>query len=218
MNSDIEKVLAAIVCYVVEHRGYVTKTKLLKLLYLFDVEYFRVHRQTFTRFQWKFFHLGPWTAEYEPILEGLVAQDVLIESQSSRSDFDTRFYRTSEHIDLDAAIPGIKDEMVLKSILKRWGDCSTGEILDYVYFRTEPMEFGIRNELLDFSHIAEQKPLTYSRPSSGRSEKEVQALRLRFKHRGPQHSETERAEPTVTPPRYDDEFFEAMSKLEEPRR
>ena len=32
--------IPAIVSYVNEHKGYVTKTKLLKLLYLFDVEFF----------------------------------------------------------------------------------------------------------------------------------------------------------------------------------
>ena len=40
--------------------SYFTKTKLLKLLYLFDVEYYRIHRIIFfTGFSWKFYHLGP---------------------------------------------------------------------------------------------------------------------------------------------------------------
>ena len=59
-TSSIEKLMIAIVSWAVEQGSYITKTKLLKLLYLFDVEYYRVHRRTFTGFSWKFFHLGPW--------------------------------------------------------------------------------------------------------------------------------------------------------------
>ena len=53
----IDNLIPAVVTWVVEHDSYVTKTKLLKLLYVFDVEYYR-HRSTFTGFGWKFFHLG----------------------------------------------------------------------------------------------------------------------------------------------------------------
>jgi hypothetical protein len=59
------RLFAAIVSFVQERGSYVTKTKLLKLLYLFDVEYFRAHRKIFTGLKWKFFHLGPWAAEYD---------------------------------------------------------------------------------------------------------------------------------------------------------
>src|ERR1700730_1177960 len=69
---NIEKLMAAIVTWVVGQGSYVTKTKLLKLLYLFDVEYYRAHRQTFTGFGWKFFHLGPWAAAFDPALDQLV--------------------------------------------------------------------------------------------------------------------------------------------------
>ena len=218
MNPDVDKLIPAIVSYVGEHSGYVTKTKLLKLLYLFDVEYFRAHRKTFTGFAWKFFHLGPWTAEYEPVLEGLIAQNVLAESQSSRLDFDTRFYSSPKRVDLGAAIPNLRDEVLLKSVLKRWGNCNTGEILDYVYFRTEPMEFGIRNELLDFGHILEQSPAPYTRPSSGKSPNEIKALRQRFREQLQTRELAGQQRPAFTHPRYDDEFFEAMARLEESQR
>lgn len=48
MNRTVEQLIPAIVSYVNEHNGYVTKTKLLKLLYLFDVEFFRTNRRIFT--------------------------------------------------------------------------------------------------------------------------------------------------------------------------
>ena len=60
-TPSTEKLIAAVVTWVVEQGSYVTKTKLLKLLYLFDIEYYRVHRQTFTGFSWKFFHLAVYS-------------------------------------------------------------------------------------------------------------------------------------------------------------
>src|SRR6266849_3614938 len=80
-----DKLIVAIVTWVVDQESYVTKTKLLKLLYLFDVEYYRAHRQTFTGFSWKFFHLGPWAAEFDPTLDGLVAKAALVQQHSNSS-------------------------------------------------------------------------------------------------------------------------------------
>src|SRR4051794_32036482 len=75
-----KNLIAAIISFVKQKGSYVTKTKLLKLLYLFDIEYYRVHRRTFTGFSWKYFHLGPWAAEYDPTLDGLLASGALNET------------------------------------------------------------------------------------------------------------------------------------------
>ena len=69
MDKRLADLLVAIVSYVTTHDGYVTKTKLLKLLYLLDVEFYRAHGQMFTGFNWKYFHLGPWTDEFDPLFK-----------------------------------------------------------------------------------------------------------------------------------------------------
>jgi len=180
MNPGVMKLVPAIASYVVEHGGYLTKTKLLKLLYLFDVEYFRVHRQTYTGFQWKFFHLGPWAREFDDVLQTLLGQGVLTEIASYKPEFETRFFRASEPIRIEDVFQSYKDEGALKVVLNKWGDKTTGEILDYVYFCTEPMENGVRNEPLDFSRIAEQRPPTYVRSSSGKTVLEMRQARENF--------------------------------------
>jgi hypothetical protein len=43
MINPLTELITAIVSYVTERGGYITKTKLLKLLYLFDVEFYRAH-------------------------------------------------------------------------------------------------------------------------------------------------------------------------------
>lgn len=212
MNPSLSELIVAIVSYVTEHGGYVTKTKLLKLLYLFDVEFYRAYGRTFTGFQWKYFHLGPWTKGFDPLLDYLLSHDQLTEHVSERSEFDTRFLRANERVDLRKAVANYSEEAVLKSILDTWGESTTGEILDYVYFRTEPMEFGVRNEHLDFSKVLRQVPGAYKRTPSGKPPGEIKALRTQFGQKIAAQASVRNFE--FTPPRYDDEFRAAIQKLD----
>ena len=203
------KLFAAIATYAVEHDSYLTKTKLLKLLYLFDVEYFRLHRETFTGFHWKFFHLGPWTNEFDPVLEGILARGVL---SQTRGLYDGALLTAPNMVDPDSVFPGLKDSLALRGILKTWGGASTGQILDYVYFKTEPMECAIRNEPLDFSVIPANLEPVYKRSSSGATASEIAALRRRFTE-----VRTKRkveATSSITPPRYDEAFEVAISTMD----
>lgn len=212
--ATIEKLLGAVVTWVVAEGSYVTKTKLLKLLYLFDVEYYRVHRTTFTGFCWKFFHLGPWAAEFDPTLEGLVTKGILFPQQSSNREFETIFFKPAERIDLREPFTNVKDEYILRGVLKNWGTRPTGEILDYVYFQTEPMEVGIRNAPLDFSVIQSEKQPVYSRSSSGKTQVEIQKLRTKFEAQQAQRKANQNQPFAFTPPNYDDEYLNAMAKLD----
>lgn len=218
MNRALRDLIPAMVSYITEHGGYVTKTKLLKLLYLFDVEYYRMHRQTFTGFQWKFFHLGPWAKEYDEVIDRLVGQLDLVESASSRPEFDTKFYRTREKLDLGRLFTSYRDEGALKEVLDRWGDSTTGEILDYVYFRTEPMLCGVRNQPLDFSRISQETPPAYKRPSSAKTPAEIETLRSKFREKTAALRSSHKDQFRFTPPRYDADFLDALSKLEQAGR
>ncbi len=211
--ATAENLICAIVAWVVEHGSYATKTKLLKLLYLFDVEYYRVHRRTFTGFGWKFFHLGPWAAEFDPILERLVGTSVLM-GQRSSSEYEVDFYRAAERVEWRAVFSDVKDECILMEVLKVWGARSTGEILNYVYFQTAPMEGGIRSQPLDFSLIPPEARSVYSRSLSGRTRAEIQGVRGRFQAEQAERTARRHQPFAFTPPRYDDEFFEAMAGLQ----
>lgn len=213
MNPLTKKLIHAVVSQVVEKGGYVTKTKLLKLLYLFDVEYYRVHRQTFTGFNWKFFHLGPWAREFDPLIEELVRSETLVESTSAKQDYDTKFFRAAEPSEANGLFPTFSDESLLRSLLNTWAEASTGEILDHVYFHTEPMERGVRNEPLDFSCISQERPEKYARPKSSATEKEIRRRRRDFQDK---LSERNAQSPKFqfTAPRYDQEFEKALEKIE----
>jgi len=215
MNSQLKQIIPAMVSYVNDHGGYVTKTKLLKLIYLFDVEYYRANRRTFTGFTWKFFHLGPWAREFDPVLDELVGAGTLLESQSTRPEYDTKFLKTESPQDFSPLFSNFHDESALRTVLNTWAESSTGEILDYVYFRTEPMEHGIRNEPLDFSVIPEERPEKYVRPASGASVKQIAKMKEEFAARlGALQSSRPPKPFDFTPPSYDEEFRAAIAKLD----
>jgi hypothetical protein len=212
MSTPLSELVVVVVSYVTEHGGYISKTKLLKLLYLFDVEFYRVHGRTFTGFQWKYFHLGPWTREFDPLLDELVANGSLIEQSIERPDFDAKFLNSAEPGNLKKPFDNYKDEAILKSLLDIWGPSPTSEILDHVYFHTEPMEHGIRNEPLDFSRVLQQVPETYKRPSSNKTAGEIKAMRREFNQKIAKRPAS--AAFQFTQPKYDDEFHAAMEKLD----
>jgi hypothetical protein len=134
---------------------------------------------------------------------------------SSRSDYDTTFFKAVADSDLDKQFQSYKDSFVLRSVLDTWGSRTTGEILDHVYFRTEPMQRAIRNEKLDFSKVLSEQPLTYKRSASGRNPGEIHKMREEFKRR----AEVQKAQSGIrfdfTPPNYDQAYEEALRKLHE---
>lgn len=214
-NQAVHPLIQAIATFAREKDAYLSKTKLLKLLYLFDVEYYRTHRRTFTEFSWKFFHLGPWTNEFDPILDELVREGGLVPKQSTHPEYESTNYLPAEPIEIDVVLTNIRDEGALKRVLNAWVERPVGEVLDHVYFRTEPMENAVRNTPLDFSLIPAEQPTKYARSSSNTSPKDVAKMRQALAERQRQLKTQQSLSPPFTPPRYDSEFFQAMSKLEE---
>jgi hypothetical protein len=213
MTDKLSKLIILIVKYINDRDSYVTKTKLLKLLYLFDVEYFRVYRETFTGFDWRFYHLGPWTAQYEEELNNLIDNSLL---KTSFGRNDAVFFKTYEKVDFPDLFNTYKDELPLKLVLQTWAEKTTNEILDYVYFETEPMIFGKRNELLDFSTISENPPIKYKRSSSGKTPKQIQEARKKLDAISEKYqAKSENKKDSSLSEYYDEDFFAAMTILEE---
>ena len=228
MNVETNALIPAIVSYLSERTVNVSKTKLLKLLYLFDVEFYRQHGKTFTGFEWKFFHLGPWTVEFENLLTTLIQRGLLSEVPFSAKGYDGTVLRTEQTRSLRSTLENVTDELTLTRILNDWGNQPTGRLLDHVYFQTEPMEHGVRNHILDFSVIQADLPGLYRRSSSctapgliAKRKREFQERIDAQKRRGtsqdglPDESErSRRPQLAMRAPRYDEEFVAAMNTLE----
>lgn len=146
------KALVKEVCHlaVAQGVGQPAATRLVKILYLADVEWRRRHRgEPLSNWNWLFWHFGPYAMEFNEVF-GAQAQDVeLVEFKTGKVakflNFKTEELRQRE----------VPDEVsfLLRSVVEQWVGVDINYLLDYVYFETEPMEKAKRGEPLDFSGL-----------------------------------------------------------------
>jgi hypothetical protein len=92
-RTQLKQLISAIASLVREHGGAPTKTKLLKLLYLADVENWRDHGQRLTNLDWIFYLYGPWNREYDELLSEMESEG-LVEIRPGREDGEATFINT----------------------------------------------------------------------------------------------------------------------------
>lgn len=219
MTTQFDKLallVKAILTRVREREGYVTKTKLFKYLYLIDVEWYRHKECLFTGFQWIFYHYGPWSQDCENLYAQLKSTDDIQTKPGTRSDLETEFVQTSEPVDLDKALDDFLMESIIRNIVDTWADRRLGDMLDYVYFRTEPMESAERGKSLDFSKIEGKiKPTSFTTQLlSTKSSKQEAVERMRKNIEGRKQVQPLR-QPVFTEPLYDDLYSEVVSSMKE---
>ncbi|MFX1535700.1 MAG: type II toxin-antitoxin system antitoxin SocA domain-containing protein [Promethearchaeota archaeon] len=143
---EISDLIAALAKYYKEKiKVAPAKTKLLKLAYLTEVYYTRLTRKRLTKQEWIFWKFGPYFREYEELI---LNELVFIKPDKKddfypvdiRDDFEIKEFSLDENIALDRALEHADDDL--------------NQILDFVYFDTEPMmKAQTRGEILDFESI-----------------------------------------------------------------
>ncbi|MBU2637273.1 MAG: SocA family protein [Bacteroidetes bacterium] len=152
------------------------KTELIKYLYLTEVEYYRVNRERLTDLKWLFHLYGPYAYELEDTLKLPVFQKLIIETGNDREFIK---YKVAEPNNDYRQYVDPKLSVLIKKIVGQWKDKDFAELLDYVYFETEPMQFiENRGEQLDFSTIIKET-LTVVVPLKASKETERRVAELR---------------------------------------
>ncbi len=155
------------------------KTQLIKFLYLIEVEYYRETGQRLTNLRWLFYHYGPYALELEDILSD---GDFAKSGYKTTKDRNVIIYKVAERVDHYNRKVEVKLSLIIKKILGQWINRPLEELLDYIYFDTEPMEAVYkRGDILDFTTIKEGShqiiiPLTASKET----ELKVDELRKRI--------------------------------------
>lgn len=149
-----------IICLSSEREIILTRTPLIKLLYLIDVEYYRATGHELTGIDWIFYKYGPYAFELEEALSAAgISEDVGKKDFSLEGKHGTAF-RSSGPVAFpleDALARGITQEIV-----REWADKNLDELLNHVYFYTEPMKYAkARGEKLDFSRINRKQEERY---------------------------------------------------------
>jgi len=132
----------------------VTRTMLIKLLYLLDV--FAAedsNGQTWTGFEWRFIHFGPYDGAAQAVIDGLVGHGIHAVQRTGESGKEYILYSLMEFgakaMSLaELAIP-IHVRNRIRQIIGKYGN-SLPKLLEFVYFRTAPMQEARPGETLSF--------------------------------------------------------------------
>src|SRR5438128_139789 len=152
MNAHTSKeILLQILDEAEGRKTHLGKTQLVKFLYLTEVEYYRINRQRLTDLHWLFYHYGPYALELEDILSQPEFEQ---ERFTTQNENEFIRFRVAEQIRGYKTSLGPKVTLIVKRIVGQWRERPLHELLDYVYFETEPMQsVKKRGDVLDFSTI-----------------------------------------------------------------
>lgn len=199
-------------------RGFdVTKTGLVKLLYLSDVEAVRRGRPRVSSIEWVLYKYGPYAFEIEDALRQLAGREIDELAGISALGKAYKVYRATSPEDSVVIDP--EEKAVVGSVLDRWGGESLEEILDYVYFETEPMLTAEWLKPLDFGLIRKREPLvSLADLLVQRGEKETAEkladLKARFWART--HAQAQAAVVPTPAPRFDKVFLDGLRVVDTP--
>ena len=128
-------------------------TRLVKLLYLIDCDYFKWKRETLTGAAWVFYHYGPYSAELIDVVNRApgvtVAELDDLEDGRSFRRYSISSFRGDP---LEMAAPEVRG--IVQTVYKKWAAIDLNLLLDHVYFATAPMLAAQRSEPLDFNQIS----------------------------------------------------------------
>lgn len=217
LKPEAKSLTLAILTRIREREGSASKTKLLKLLYLADIEHYRKAAETLTGFDWVFYLYGPWANEYDVLLKQLADEGVLRSEGWTAGGQEGERLSAVESVDLGRAIKDNDTLLRTRRLVDVWADQGVPTLLDYVYFETEPMQGAEKMARLDFSKVIREVPPLYRRTSSGADQGALKRLGRRIAEtREKLEAEIGETTKAVKPPVYDDIYIAASEVLNAP--
>ncbi len=186
------------------------KTKLIKLLYLVDVENYRRRGATITGLKWRFYHYGPYAPEIEDALRALEL-DIPQDSVTIGTGHTATVFRPNQRLRprLGAYVSSAAELRLVDRVIREWGEEDLNPLLNHVYFFTEPMRHAERGEILDFSAIPRQRPRMAAVHSPPMADDRVDEYKLRF-----QEARTGRKRRLLDPaPRFDGVYRAGLARM-----
>ncbi len=208
-NQLLYNLIAHIVCQLGDMGVGFGKTKLVKLLYLIDVENYRRRRKTLSKLEWRFYHYGPYAFEIDEALEQL-ALDIPQEEVTTQSGYSAVIFKPDRELS-----PRLGDHVQLREVrlvnrvIKEWGEEDINSLLNHVYFYTEPMKDAKRGEILDFSTVERRRVNQSAAQVPQLPKARLDEYKARFKD-----ARAKRVRQTLDPPpRFDSVYREAVARM-----
>ncbi|MEZ2231576.1 type II toxin-antitoxin system antitoxin SocA domain-containing protein [Microcoleus sp.] len=123
--------------FVYATKGYITKTQLIKFLYLADLYAVKWTEKQLTDLDWRYYRYGPWNEDIDAALNQMNGKEILQESQGN--SIFVRLGEGAGSVDNLELPLGLK--LMLDNIRREWagsGEDKLKQLLEYVY-STAPM-------------------------------------------------------------------------------
>lgn len=159
MDEDKNELTETLIKYIVttlkeKNLGF-GETRLVKIIYIIEYEYYKSFKKRLTNLEWKFIKYGPYPLNFKSILESLnitIYNDddynkIVVEKDFKKNNINIPFLRP-----------------IIENTIDSFGDINLNKLLDYVYFETEPMLEAERGGDIDFNveYIKEKKMILSS--------------------------------------------------------
>ncbi len=158
-----------------ENRISLCVTRTTKLMYLIEWEYFAWERERLTSLDWIYLHYGPWSSKLSTILQKEFNTSPEKELPGS---FRQVFWAPPEFNHVDTKLK-TELEGIVQRVFETFGPMPTMDIVRYIYFNTEPMQYAKRKQALDFMRT--RKPLKPFNSVKALNKKIRQELREGFR-------------------------------------
>ncbi len=150
MNPKAVALAQRIIQLASERRLSMGATRLVKLMYLAEVEFYQDSSTRLTDLRWRFHFYGPYPDEFHTIEQSPLFQHEEISLTNNRT---LRNFMPDEFAQDQAESLAFREEQAVFSVVSDWADADLNMLLSYVYFETEPMLEAQPGQLLDFSLI-----------------------------------------------------------------
>lgn len=152
----LKRLIAYIVDQLTELEGQISKIRIVKILYLIDIEFYGRYRRTLTHLDWIDWKYGPFAFAINDAVRAL-GYELEEEEIITRAGQIAKVFRVSEEITIEDMV-NFATRVMIQEIIRKWAYEDTIWLLDYVYFETAPMadaQFGHR---LSFESIPPYRP------------------------------------------------------------
>ena len=133
--------LEAAIAYLLNRprRFRLTRTEVVKYLYLADLAYFKAHGKTLTGVDYAYYYYGPFNEEIVNTLERM-SGTIIRKTAHLRSLGDSEYYlyESSKPISVDPLLSP-EEKRIIDDVVGRWYGRRLKTLLRYVYEETEPM-------------------------------------------------------------------------------
>lgn len=149
---DLSMLEKLILFFVFKTKGYITKTQLVKFLYLADLYAVKWTEKQLTDLDWRYYRYGPWSEKIDPAVDFLCKKNII---RLVKKDDATLIQPVNENLTIKRLDFPKGLELMLRNIQKEWASLTTekiNDLLDFVY-QTQPMIEAKTN------HTPEEKAL-----------------------------------------------------------